>query len=159
MCVYPERQGDFEFEPMIQRVKAGEPVFAVLHLPRRARELIDRKSALQDGELQKIRIDPTDPCIFQLSGGTTGIPKLIPRTHNDYAYNSKTAAPVCGVTRDSVLLLALPIAHNLPLACPGIQGYFFRAGRWCSPRPRAPKTCSGSRPSIGSLTSRWCRRC
>jgi len=79
-------------------------------------------------ELEKIHIDPTDPCIFQLSGGTTGVPKLIPRTHNDYAYNSKTAAPVCGVTGDSVLLLALPIAHNLPLACPGIQGYFFNGG-------------------------------
>jgi len=76
-----------------------------------------------------IRIDPTDPCIFQLSGGTTGIPKLIPRTHNDYAYNSRTAAAVCGVTGDSVLLLALPIAHNLPLACPGIQGYFFQGGK------------------------------
>ena len=41
-----------------------------------------------------IKIDPTDPCIFQLSGGTTGIPKLIPRTHNDYAFNSKSAAAV-----------------------------------------------------------------
>jgi 2,3-dihydroxybenzoate-AMP ligase len=28
-----------------------------------------------------------------------------------------------------VLLLALPIAHNLPLACPGIQGYFFQGGK------------------------------
>jgi 2,3-dihydroxybenzoate-AMP ligase len=28
-----------------------------------------------------------------------------------------------------VLLLALPIAHNLPLACPGIQGYFFHGGK------------------------------
>jgi 2,3-dihydroxybenzoate-AMP ligase len=27
-----------------------------------------------------------------------------------------------------VLLLVLPIAHNLPLACPGIQGYFFVGG-------------------------------
>src|SRR6185295_11133350 len=61
--------------------------------------------------------------------GTTGIPKLIPRTHNDYAYNSKTAAPVCGVTKDSTLLLALPIAHNLPLACPGIQGYLLQGGK------------------------------
>ena len=25
-CVYPERQGDFEFEPMIQRVQAGKCV-------------------------------------------------------------------------------------------------------------------------------------
>jgi 2,3-dihydroxybenzoate-AMP ligase len=91
--------------------------------------LIDRKPDLPLQTLKKIQIDPTDPCIFQLSGGTTGIPKLIPRTHNDYAYNSKTAAPVCGVTGDSVLLLALPIAHNLPLACPGMQGYFFQGAK------------------------------
>jgi 2,3-dihydroxybenzoate-AMP ligase len=36
---------------------------------------------------------------------------------------------VCGVTADSVLLLVLPIAHNLPLACPGIQGYMFNGAR------------------------------
>jgi 2,3-dihydroxybenzoate-AMP ligase len=125
-CVYPERQSDFEFEPMIQRVKreCGSLKFC-LSLPH-LKELIEKPAK---GKLPEISIDPTDPCIFQLSGGTTGIPKLIPRSHNDYAYNSKIAAPVCGVTRDSVLLLALPIAHNLPLACPGIQGYFFQGGK------------------------------
>ena len=77
----------------------------------------------------KIKIDPDDPAIFQLSGGTTGIPKLIPRTHNDYAYNSKVASSVCAVGENSVLLVILPIAHNLPLACPGIQGFLFHGGR------------------------------
>ena len=125
-CVYPERQGDFEFEPMIRRVKAENKSLRFCLSLSRLRTLIDKPGK---GDLKKIRIDPTDPCIFQLSGGTTGIPKLIPRTHNDYAFNSKTAAPVCAVTRDSVLLLALPIAHNLPLACPGIQGYFFQGGK------------------------------
>jgi 2,3-dihydroxybenzoate-AMP ligase len=128
-CVYPERQGDFEFEPMIQRVKAEQPTLKFCLSLDALETLIDKKSTLGKSELEKIRIDPTDPCIFQLSGGTTGIPKLIPRTHNDYAYNSKAAAPVCAVTADSVLLLALPIAHNLPLACPGIQGYFFQGGK------------------------------
>lgn len=128
-CVYPERQGDFEFEPMIRRVQADNPQLKLrIPLPL-LRELIDRKATRPASDLERIAIDPADPCIFQLSGGTTGIPKLIPRTHNDYAYNSKTAAPVCGVTGDSVLLLALPIAHNLPLACPGIQGYFFQGGK------------------------------
>src|SRR5918912_406490 len=128
-CVYPERQGDFEFEPMIRRVQAENPALKYcISLPQ-LRELIERPAKLPRSRLAEIKIDPTDPCIFQLSGGTTGIPKLIPRTHNDYAHNSKTAAPVCGVTRDSVLLLALPIAHNLPLACPGIQGYFFQGGK------------------------------
>jgi len=128
-CFYPERQGDFAFEPMILRVQAANPHLKhCVPLPR-LEDLIHRKARLPAGELKKLRIDPADPCIFQLSGGTTGIPKLIPRTHNDYAYNSKTAEPVCAVTADSVLLLALPIAHNLPLACPGVQGYFFQGGK------------------------------
>jgi len=127
-CVYPERQGDFEFEPMIQRVRQENACLRFCLSLSRLRVLIEKKAETQK-RLEDIGIDPTDPCIFQLSGGTTGIPKLIPRTHNDYAYNSKIAAPVCGVTADSVLLLALPIAHNLPLACPGIQGYFFQGGK------------------------------
>jgi 2,3-dihydroxybenzoate-AMP ligase len=128
-CVYPERQGDFEFEPMMQRVREANASLEFCIPLARLKALIDQPAWLPGSRLSEIRIDPTDPCIFQLSGGTTGIPKLIPRTHNDYAYNSKTAAPVCGVTGDSVLLLALPIAHNLPLACPGIQGYFFQGGK------------------------------
>ena len=127
-CVYPERQGDFEFEPMIQRVKAENASLKFCISLQYLRTLIEKQAGRSDS-LKEVKIDPTDPCIFQLSGGTTGIPKLIPRTHNDYAYNSKTAAPVCAVTKDSVLVLALPIAHNLPLACPGIQGYFFQGGK------------------------------
>jgi 2,3-dihydroxybenzoate-AMP ligase len=128
-CVYPERQGDFEFEPMMRRVREANATLKFCIPLQKLRQLIATPARLPRSKLTQIRIDPTDPCIFQLSGGTTGIPKLIPRTHNDYAYNSRTAAPVCGVTADSVLLLALPIAHNLPLACPGIQGYFFQGGK------------------------------
>ena len=128
-CVYPERQSDFEFEPMIRRVQKENASLRFCVSLSTLKKLIEKKANLPQSELQKIRIDPADPCIFQLSGGTTGVPKLIPRTHNDYAYNSRTAAPVCGVTQDSVLLLALPVAHNLPLACPGIQGYFFQGGK------------------------------
>src|SRR5919197_4863073 len=120
-CVYPERQGDFEFEPMIQRIRGESRTLRYcIDLPL-LQELIERPATLPKSRLAAIAIAPTDTCIFQLSGGTTGIPKLIPRTHNDYAYNSKSAAPVCGVTADSVLLLALPIAHNLPLASTGNQ--------------------------------------
>ena len=125
-CFYPERQGDFEFEPMTRRVQKDNASLRFCISLSQLKQLLEKPAK---GDLKSIRIDPTDPCIFQLSGGTTGIPKLIPRTHNDYAYNSRTAAPVCGVTGDSVLLLALPIAHNLPLACPGIQGYFFQGGK------------------------------
>jgi len=134
-CVYPERQGDFQFGPMIGRVAAENPCLRFCIVLGNAAageisltELIERPTKLAKSKLAEINIDPTDPCIFQLSGGTTGIPKLIPRSHNDYAYNSRTASQVCEVTGDAMLLLALPIAHNLPLACPGIQGFFFNGG-------------------------------
>ena len=134
-CIYPERVGDFAFGPVIKRVADENPCLklrVVLGRPGPGEvslaELVEKPATLPRSRLGEIKLDPTDPCVFQLSGGTTGIPKLIPRTHNDYAYNSKTAAQVCEVGAESVLLLALPIAHNLPLACPGIQGFFFNGG-------------------------------
>ncbi|MBB1601300.1 (2,3-dihydroxybenzoyl)adenylate synthase [Variovorax sp. UMC13] len=132
-CVYPDALGDFAFAPMIERVQAENPALQlrlVLGEPGPGEHslvaLIERPATLPRSRLDTLAIDPTDPCIFQLSGGTTGIPKLIPRTNNDYAYNSRVAAQVAGVDAESVLLLVLPIAHNLPLACPGIQGFFFQ---------------------------------
>ena len=76
-----------------------------------------------------IDVDPTDPCVLLLSGGTTGIPKLIPRTHNDYLYNSRAAAAVQDITSDSSQLCVLPLAHNMPLACPGVQGFLMAGAR------------------------------
>ena len=135
-CVYPETSGDFSFSPIMDRIAAENASFKiriVLGNPKAGehslRELIDRPATLPMSRLAEIKIDPADPCIFQLSGGTTGIPKLIPRTNNDYAYNSKVAASVCEVDTESVLLLVLPIAHNLPLACPGIQGFMFHGAK------------------------------
>ncbi|KPM51364.1 Triostin synthetase I [Frankia sp. R43] len=68
--------------------------------------------------------DPGDIAVLLISGGTTGKPKLIPRTHRDYAYNARASAEVCRLTAADVYLVALPAAHNFPLACPGILGAF-----------------------------------
>ncbi|MSQ70607.1 MAG: (2,3-dihydroxybenzoyl)adenylate synthase [Betaproteobacteria bacterium] len=135
-CVTPDRQGDFDFAEMVSRVQKqcasvkfgivlGKAPAGFLSLT----ELIEKPATRSREDLRRIEINPGDPAIFQLSGGTTGIPKLIPRTHNDYAFNSRIAAAVCAVKPDSVLLLALPIAHNLPLACPGLQGFMFNGAR------------------------------
>lgn len=90
--------------------------------------LMEREPVTTEAELLRLRdeLDPEDPAVFQLSGGTTGIPKLIPRSHNDYAFNSHLAVSVCGVNDGDVLLDVLPISHNLPLACPGLQGFLFK---------------------------------
>jgi len=134
-CFYPETQGDFRFGPMIRRVADESPALKFRIVLGAAgpgehslQALIEREPTRPRSALDAIVLDPSDPAIYQLSGGTTGVPKLIPRSHNDYAFNSRLASPVCGVSADSVLLLVVPIAHNLALACPGIQGYFFNGG-------------------------------
>jgi 2,3-dihydroxybenzoate-AMP ligase len=66
--------------------------------------------------------DPFEVALFLLSGGTTGLPKLIPRTHADYLYNARESAAATGLTFDSRILIALPCEHNFPLACPGMLG-------------------------------------
>jgi 2,3-dihydroxybenzoate-AMP ligase len=76
-----------------------------------------------------VQVNPTDPCCLLLSGGTTGIPKLIPRTHNDYVYNSLAAAAVGYIEADSCQLAVAPLAHNMPLACPGVQGFLMHGAR------------------------------
>jgi 2,3-dihydroxybenzoate-AMP ligase len=72
---------------------------------------------------------PSDVAVFQLSGGTTGLPKVIPRTHDDYLYNSRLFGAITGVDDKTVLLVTVPISHNFPLACPGIQGTLLAGGR------------------------------
>ncbi|MGR5144962.1 (2,3-dihydroxybenzoyl)adenylate synthase [Photobacterium alginatilyticum] len=72
---------------------------------------------------------PTDVALLLLSGGTTGTPKLIPRTHADYAFNAIESAKVCGMSPQSVYLAALPVSHNFPLACPGILGTLSVGGK------------------------------
>jgi 2,3-dihydroxybenzoate-AMP ligase len=135
-CVIPDRHGDCDYAAIVDRVRKENPALKygiILGAEREGflslSDLISAPAKLPASTLSALRIDPTDPAVFQLSGGTTGVPKLIPRTHNDYAYNSKAAASVCGVSADSILLVVLPIAHNLPLACPGVQGFLFHGGR------------------------------
>lgn len=70
-----------------------------------------------------------DTALLLLSGGTTGIPKLIPRTHADYAYNAKAAASRCRLNSQSTYLAVLPVAHNFPLCCPGILGTLSAGGK------------------------------
>jgi 2,3-dihydroxybenzoate-AMP ligase len=91
-------------------------------------------AAPADAETHRARWDADQPgsrtvAVFLLSGGTTGLPKLIARTHDDYAYNARASAELCGLGPDTVYLGTLPASHNFPLACPGILGTLLAGGR------------------------------
>jgi len=136
-CVTPDRSKDFDYRDLVNRMRRRNPALRMgiilgdtppgfLSL----KELVERPGRTSAAVLKEIAIDPEDPAVFQLSGGTTGIPKLIPRSHNDYIYNSKLASAVTGVAADEIFLDVLPLAHNLPLACPGLHGYLLHGGKF-----------------------------
>jgi 2,3-dihydroxybenzoate-AMP ligase len=74
------------------------------------------------------RANPFDVALFLVSGGTTGLPKLIPRTHADYVYNSRAMNEVCEIASSTVLLIAIPVSHNFGLAAPGLMGTLLANG-------------------------------
>lgn len=84
--------------------------------------------------------DPQSVAFLQISGGSTGLSKLIPRTHDDYIYSFRASNAICGITQDSVYLVALPAAHNFPMSSPGALGVLHAGGTVVlSPSP-APET-------------------
>lgn len=83
----------------------------------------------------------SDVAFLQLSGGSTGLPKLIPRTHDDYLYSVRASASICALDQNSVYLCALPAAHNFPLSSPGTLGTFYVGGTVVLARRPAPDDC------------------
>lgn len=72
---------------------------------------------------------PAEVAFLQISGGSTGLPKLIPRTHDDYIYSFRASADICGLGKDSVFMATLPVAHNFPMSSPGVFGALYAGSR------------------------------
>ena len=133
----PARIGDFDFVEMAERIRREHDHLRWIFVTGQANlpgmislaDLLASDSGLPRERLAEIEIDPMTTALFLLSGGTTGVPKLIPRTHNDYIYNSRAAAAVNDIRPDDALLLVLPMSHNFPLACPGMQGFLVHGAR------------------------------
>lgn len=101
-------------------------------------------TALADIEADPVALpapDAEDVAFFLLSGGTTGLPKLIPRTHDDYAYQLRATAAGLRQGEDSTYLAALPVAHNAALGCPGLLGTLRAGGKVVMPASPAPDDC------------------
>jgi non-ribosomal peptide synthetase component E (peptide arylation enzyme) len=62
--------------------------------------------------LEKVEIRPTDVLSFQLSGGTTGVPKIIPRFHAEYIGQSTGWVRHIGIGCEDRLIYNLPLLHN-----------------------------------------------
>jgi 2,3-dihydroxybenzoate-AMP ligase len=132
----PDRIKDFDHHGLAKQIATAVPSIRYVLVDGAQtgaavdlRELLAVGSAPGAGDrLDAAAPDPDAPACFLLSGGTTGLPKLIVRTHNDYAYNVRATSAVTGIDEDTVYLGTLPASHNFPLACPGVLGTLFAGG-------------------------------
>ena len=107
-----------EFPALRHVLVAGEPAPGQLAL----RQLAETTALAAAGAR------PADVATMLLSGGTTSMSKLIPRTHDDYVLNARLCGAAAGFGDRTVFMAILPLGHNYNLASPGMLGTFYYGG-------------------------------
>ncbi|HDS0948325.1 TPA: AMP-binding protein [Stenotrophomonas maltophilia] len=147
---------------LARELQAGVPAIAHVVIDGDAAEFSALDGLQGDRSQLPADPDPQSVAFLQISGGSTGLSKLIPRTHDDYIYSFRASNAICGIDRDSVYLVALPAAHNFPMSSPGFFGALYAGARVVlSPGPgpdaafpliaREQVTCCGLVPPLALL--------
>lgn len=117
----------FEYLPMAEGLREKHSCLKHIIVDGECKENI-KLDTIKGVERELPKVDSYSTAVLLLSGGTTGIPKLIPRTHSDYIYNARMVSKRCKLDNNSVYLAALPVMHNFPLSCPGLLGTLDNGG-------------------------------
>lgn len=144
-AIVVDREVGFDHRALLREVAAERACLRQLIVVGDAQELHSFDALCADGEAHAVELPPLpaadEVAFLQLSGGSTGVPKLIPRTHDDYLYSVRESARICGLDASSVYLCALPAAHNFPMSSPGALGVFHAGGCVVLARQPDPAGC------------------
>ncbi|MFA5581343.1 MAG: AMP-binding protein [Paracoccaceae bacterium] len=127
--VIADQHEGFDYRTLARKVQAEVPDLAHVVVLGEAAEFTALADFRADPAMVWPERAPSDVAFLQISGGSTGLSKLIPRTHDDYIYSFRASAEICGLGADSVYLCALPVAHNFPMSSPGVFGTLYAGGR------------------------------
>ena len=124
----------FDYSEMIKGITDSLPSLKTVIIQGLAEDYSDEKIKWYSWADSSMETEP-DICtdcrstaLYLLSGGTTGVPKVIPKIHECYCYNADVCARRCGYDKDTVYMCVLPASHDLGLANPGILGALFSGG-------------------------------
>lgn len=134
-CVYvvPDHHAGFDYRELASEVSAEAPTLTRVVVVGdsglfTSLDQVRASGAEKSAEEPAPAVSPDEVALLHLSGGTTGTPKLVPRTHNDYLYGASASARLCGFSESTVYLCALPAAHQFPLSAPGALGTLVAGG-------------------------------
>ncbi|MHB9150343.1 MAG: AMP-binding protein [Thermoleophilia bacterium] len=132
--ILPAQYGKADYRSMARKSKQHNPLLKHVITVRGdwPGESLSFEKLINDADLhaegvkaiQERRPDPTQVAQILPTGGTTGMPKAAPRTHNDYLSNVEYHSRVWEMTLNDTVLVVTPVTHNLA-AHWGIGGALF----------------------------------
>ena len=129
--VIADRIGDFDYRDMAEQLRAEAPALRhVIVVGEAGPGQQAYAELMRDGDfnLPDVPVDPAEVGTMLLSGGTTSMSKLIPRTHQDYVLNARLCGRAAGFDEATVFMVILPLGHNYNLASPGMLATLLYGG-------------------------------
>ena len=124
--IVPQEYKKIDYLPIVDDVLKNNPKIKHVILVRGKdhKRLLNMEKLIEQAELTrenlnrlaKRRPDPMQVAHMGPTGGTTGLPKVVPRTHNDYLCRVEYAARAMEQTQDDIMLINAPIGHDLPFS-------------------------------------------
>jgi 2,3-dihydroxybenzoate-AMP ligase len=137
--IVPERYRSIEYLTLINGVRQSNPSLQNIILARAAQDhgfmrmeqLIDQEKLTEENlrALSARRPDPMEVATITPTGGTTGLPKAVPRIHNDFVGNVEYHSKAWEITSDDVVLTVAPVSHGQGMLC-GVGGAFFNFSKF-----------------------------
>jgi 2,3-dihydroxybenzoate-AMP ligase len=135
--ILPEQYGKIEYQPIIDDVLKESPnLKQIIHVRAADTKYHRFEKLIDEGELtsknvkaiEQRRPDPDDVAQIMPTGGTTGLPKASPRTHNNYLNNVEYHAYRWELTSQDALMVITPVAHGMGMHW-GIGGALFTCAK------------------------------
>ena len=130
----------------LERLAESFPALKLFNIDAKAEVGQVQPSAPELFKLPTLRTDfpfpaSADLALLQLSGGSTGLSKLIPKTHFQYLLTAQYSVAAGDFSSADTYLVALPAAHNFPLVSPGIMGAITTGARLVFALAPSPDIC------------------
>jgi len=137
--IVPEKYGKIAYIPLIAEVRKEHASLRHIILARsRKRESFHSLDALiENGRLtaetlsvvSERRPDPMEVATITPTGGTTGLPKAVPRIHNDFIANVEYHSKAWEITSADTVLTVAPVSHGQGMLC-GVGASFFNYAKY-----------------------------
>lgn len=124
--IVPAREGKTDFLPVIKEMRSRFENLHYIIMPRdeetlpsyafSMEKLIEsvRVGRSESNYLDKFRPDPNDVAVLIPTGGTTGLPKMVPRTHNSLIITNKYIS-ARSTAQDAIVIQATPVGHAMAM--------------------------------------------